>query len=185
MRKKAAIELSVSTIVVLVLSMSMLILGLVLVKNIFTGSIYNVQSLNDKVKGEIAKLFSEDETRRSVVYLAENKAEIKQGKEWGIAFSFRNLQTGTSQGSPFSYVITAGDISPDNCRGLDKKQAESWIKVHRTGTVTVAPGQSYDVLTTIQVPTTAPLCLVPYDITIKQGAEAYSTESFVVSVKPA
>ncbi len=184
MQRKAAIELSVGTIVVLVLSMSMLILGLVLVKNIFTGSIYNVQSLNDKVKSEIAKLFSEDETRRSVVYLAENKAEIKQGDDWGVAFSFRNLQTGTGQGSTFSYTVTAGDMSPD-CSGLSKAQAESWIKVHRTGSgISVAPGQSYNVIINFQVPSTAPLCLVPYDITVKQGAEVYTTESFVVSVKP-
>ena len=37
-QKKGAIELSMTTIVILVLAMSMLILGLVLIKAIFTGA---------------------------------------------------------------------------------------------------------------------------------------------------
>ena len=45
-KKKAAIELSVGTIVVIVLAMSMLILGLVLIRNIFKGSIDNFDALN-------------------------------------------------------------------------------------------------------------------------------------------
>ena len=38
--KKAAIEMSIGTIVTIVLAMSMLILGMVLVKNIFSGYCY-------------------------------------------------------------------------------------------------------------------------------------------------
>jgi hypothetical protein len=184
MQRKAAIELSVGTIVVLVLSMSMLILGLVLVKNIFTGSIYNVQSLNDKVKNEITKLFAEDETRKSVIFLAENKADIKQGQDWGIAFSFRNLQTGTTASDTYSYVVKAGDISTE-CRGLSKAAAENWIKARRTESgIKVAPGDSYTAIIRFQVPSDAPLCIVPYSIVINKGADVYTTETFDIVVKP-
>ena len=61
--KKAAIELSIGTVVIIVLAMTMLIMGVVLVRNIFSGATSSVDTLNDKVKGEITSLFSE-ETRR-------------------------------------------------------------------------------------------------------------------------
>ena len=56
--KKGAIELSIGTIVIVVLAMSMLILGLVLVRTIFAGATYNVQQMNDKVKDQINQLFN-------------------------------------------------------------------------------------------------------------------------------
>ena len=43
--KKGAMELSMGTIVILVLAMSMLILGLVLIRTIFMGAKYNVQTI--------------------------------------------------------------------------------------------------------------------------------------------
>ena len=49
--KQGALELSIGTIVVIVIGMSMLILGLVLVKTIFTGSTAAIGQLNDKVQG--------------------------------------------------------------------------------------------------------------------------------------
>ena len=57
--KKAAIELSIGTVVIIVLAMSMLILGLVLIRNIFTGATESVDQINDNVRSEIIKLFQE------------------------------------------------------------------------------------------------------------------------------
>ena len=58
--KKAALELSIGTVVVLVIGMAMLILGLVLVRTIFTGAKYNVDQINKNVEAEINKLFDEE-----------------------------------------------------------------------------------------------------------------------------
>ncbi len=183
LRKKAALELSVGTIVVLVIAMSMLILGLVLVRNIFTGSIYNVKVLNDKVRNEINKLFQEEEGRKSVVYLAENKAEIKQGTDWGIAFSFKNLETGTQTEDTFSYEITMGQISED-CRGLSKQEAERWIKSRRTASnLRVPPGDSYLTIARFEIPDNAPLCIVPFDIKIMKGSSIYASDFFDIVIK--
>ena len=76
--KKAAIELSIGTIVVIVIAMTMLVLGLILVKNIFSGATESVDSLNEKVMGEISKLFT-DESANVVVKLGSDQtAKIKQ-----------------------------------------------------------------------------------------------------------
>ena len=49
LRKKGAIELSIGTIVIIVLAMSMLILGIILIKNIFSGSTNAVDDINKGV----------------------------------------------------------------------------------------------------------------------------------------
>ena len=65
--KTGALELSIGTIVIIVLAMSMLILGMVLVRNIFSGSSENILQMNDKVKDQINRLFVED--KKPVIYL--------------------------------------------------------------------------------------------------------------------
>ena len=66
--KKGAIELSVGTIVIIVLAMTMLILGIVLIRNIFTGTITNVDEINEGVRDQIKKLF-QNENDRAVICL--------------------------------------------------------------------------------------------------------------------
>jgi hypothetical protein len=71
--KEGAIELSIGTIVIIVLAMSMLILGMVLVRNIFSGANNAIDMTQDELEGEISKLFVED--KRTVVYLPNQIAK--------------------------------------------------------------------------------------------------------------
>ena len=57
MRRKAALELSIGTIVVVVIAITMLILGIVFVRSIMCGAIGLTGEMNDKVRGEINALF--------------------------------------------------------------------------------------------------------------------------------
>ena len=89
--KKAAMEMSVGTIVTIVLLMTVLILGLVMVRTIFKGSIENIGQIDQAVKNEINKLFSEDTSRLIVVYPSSRYITIKKGQEnLGLGFSIRN-----------------------------------------------------------------------------------------------
>ena len=79
--KEGALELSIGTIVIIVIGMSMLILGLVLVRTIFVGSTASIGELNEKVQNEIATLFA-DEGSDIVVKLGEGQtAKIKAGSD--------------------------------------------------------------------------------------------------------
>lgn len=79
--KGGALELSIGTIVIIVIGMSMLILGLVLVRTIFVGSTASIGELNEKVQNEIATLFA-DEGSDIVVKLGEGQtAKIKAGSD--------------------------------------------------------------------------------------------------------
>lgn len=113
--KKAAIELSIGTIVVIVIAMTMLVLGLVLVKNIFSGATESVDSLNEKVMGEISRLFT-DETANVVVRLGSDQtAKIKQDTaSFNIAIGARTLDGSSTTRDRLVYKLTL-DQTGNNC----------------------------------------------------------------------
>jgi hypothetical protein len=182
MKKKGAVELSIGTIVIIVLAMSMLILGLVLVKNIFEGSTNNVDQLNDKVRDEIGKLFGEN--KRTVIYLSNQKAPIKQGEEWGVAFGIKNLIRGSSEAKQFSYKVTLSDPEEvrENCQ-ISEADASKWIILGRTGKIVIAPGEAYFGIVRLRIPENAPLCMIRYNIEVTEGSNAYYTDFFDVEVR--
>ncbi len=178
--RRGALELSIGTVVILVLGMSMLILGLVLVRTIFVGAKYNIDTINDKVKGEIGKIFEEE--GKSVIYLAEHKATPKQGEDWGVAFAIRNVETGTTAPSQFYYEIKAAPLASD-CQGLASQKAEGWIKSRRTDTATLNPGETGYFIARFSIPEDAPLCIVPFNIEIKKNNAFYARDFFDLVIK--
>jgi hypothetical protein len=87
--KKGAMEMTVGTIVTIVLLMSALVLGLILTKTIFTKTTENIGTIDDQVKGEIKNLFAEDNTNLVVGLGGQNSATVKQGTDnFGIPFGF-------------------------------------------------------------------------------------------------
>ncbi|MFZ5955835.1 MAG: hypothetical protein ACOYT4_05400 [Nanoarchaeota archaeon] len=176
--KKGAIELSIGTLVVIVLAMSMLILGLILVKNIFSGAKYNVDQVNDKVKDEINKLFSED--KKTIVYLPNSIAKIQQGESWGVAFCVKNLEKGTSKEGDFSYEVKLASSDCD----LSEKEAMSWIKAgsEKESSIPIAPGQTECSIIRFAIPEGSPLCFLRYRINIQKDGKTYDSESFDVEV---
>ncbi len=73
--KKAAFELSMSTIVIIVLSVVFLILGLVLLRTIFGVATTSVSDLDNKLKSEMTKIFADEDT--SSVFIRPENGEIK------------------------------------------------------------------------------------------------------------
>lgn len=179
--KRGAIEMSVGTIVIIVLSMSMLILGMVLVKNIFSGASNNVLAMNDGVKNEINKLFTED--KRTVVYLPNQIAKIKQNEDWGVAFGIKNLAKGTAEAGRFHYEVTVSDPDVRQKCGIGERDIESWIKTGRADDAVIAPGQSYFGIVRFLIPENAPLCTVRFHIDVTKDNAAYATEFFDVEVR--
>jgi hypothetical protein len=184
--KKGAMELSIGTIVILVLAMSMLILGLILVRTIFTGAQYNVETINDKVRDEINKLFVEDE--KIVIYLANKKLDIKQGGDWGVAFALKNLKTGETGSLQFKYNTKINMLPADlkeSCGGLSIPEAESWIKAGRSGSLSLNPGETGHEIVRFAIPEGAPLCFIRYTIEVidpKIADSLYVSQNFDVNI---
>jgi len=178
--KKGAIEMSIGTIVIIVLAMSMLILGMVLVKNIFTGASENVLQMNDKVKDQINKLFVED--KRTVVYLPNQIAKIGQNEDWGIAFGIKNLARGTAEVGRFHYEVTVSDPDVRTKCEVGERDIESWIKTGRADDMTITPGQSYFGIVRFLIPENAPLCTVRFHVDVTMDNQPYATDFFDVEV---
>lgn len=179
--KRGAVELSVGTIVILVLAMTMLIMGIVLIRGIFKGAKYNVAVLNEKVRGEINKLFTEED--RLVIYLANNLAEVEQGSDYGVAFGIKNLETGTLQAGVFSSdVIVASPSDVQSKCGIPATTVENWMTGKSETNLPIAPGQVGYGLVRFDVPQTAPLCTIRFRINIEKDRQAYSTGLFDLKI---
>jgi hypothetical protein len=178
--KKAAIEMSISTIVVIVLAMSMLILGLVLVRTIFGGAKYNVDALNKNVEAEINKLFNE-KGGRIFVYLPNNQADVTKGKSFGVAFAIKNDVQGETGASTFAYETKAASIQK-GCQ-LTLEQADGYVVLGGSGSIQLSPGDEPKMrLIKIQPSGTAPLCEISYDLIVKKDGLPYDTSFFILKI---
>jgi hypothetical protein len=129
--KKAALELSIGTIVIIVLAMTMLILGLVLVRGIFRGATESVDELNSKTQKEIRSLFSDEGTDIVVKLGSDKTANIKQGTEnFAIGLGAR-----TPDGSKIDsrdrlqYKLELDDRGENNClEKLGRRATEALFK---------------------------------------------------------
>ena len=179
--KKAALELSIGTIVILVLAMSMLILGLILVRTIFTGAKYNVETMNKKVEGEINKLFVEDQ--KAVLYLPNRVAEIKQGKKFGMAFGIQNVV----KEQKFRWEIKVNDPDISRKCGVREQEAERWVTTGRVGRAEIASGQKHSNFATFNIPegsvSDISTCIIRYDLVIREeDGGIYQIEVFDVDI---
>lgn len=179
--KKAALELSIGTIVIIVLAMSMLILGLVLVRNIFGGATEASDLINENVKAEINKLFN-DEGRKTAVYLPDNLATVKKEQLYSIGFAIKNTERGTSDAGSFTYVVQATEVE-QGCR-LTLQQADTYIRQGRAGgPIRILPGDEPEERTIqFRADANAPLCLITYDIVVKKDGQDYDTNYFTVQI---
>jgi len=182
--KKAQMQMSVGTIVTIVLLMTVLILGLTLTRTIFRGSIENINSIDQAVKSEINKLFAEDDNRKVVVYPPSKLVVIQKGNEdyLGFAFSIRNLATTIET---YDYEITADGNS--DC-GVSSSEALSWIKAGKEGTVTISASSLMEDPEFVRfiIPDDAPPCLIRYSIEVDRDGRGYTSDvSLDLEVKSA
>jgi hypothetical protein len=177
--KKAAMEMSVGTIVTIVLLMAVLVLGLVLTRTIFKGSEQNINSIDEGVKNQINELFSKDDLKKIVLYPGTSISIKKGGDESGFAFSIRNIETAAAV---FSYKITADSIE----RGcsLSNSVAESYISLGSSGSgIQIPAGNKLEnpIFVKFRIPEDAPPCEIRYKINVYKGSSLY--DSVYVDVK--
>ncbi len=180
--KKGAIELSISTIVIIVLAMSMLILGVVLVRSIFTGAKYNVDTLNKNVEAEINKLFNE-RGGKTFVYLPNNELELKKGTSYGVALGVKNTAQGEPNAGNFKIQIKAASVE-NKCQSiLSLSQADAYIKLIASPDFALLPGTDpHYSLVKLEAPETAPLCEISYNVIVTKDGQAYDTNFFIAKI---
>ena len=187
MNKRGAIELSMSTIVVLVLAMSMLILGLVLVKTIFSTAQSSITGIDKGVKSAISDMFA-DKTKSIAVYPDERRIYIKQGAQGeGFAFSIRNKGV---EDQKYRYTLEADADNNFKICNINKATADGYMLI-KTGTLTVPASQIMEnpELVTFKIPETAHVCEIRYRININYaggtaGNGLYVTDAIWLNIEP-
>jgi len=177
--KKGQMEMSMGTIVTIVLLVTLLVLGVVLIKNIMGGATNVVDLTNAQLENEVNKLFSTDS--KIAVYPGTREVKLKQETNGGIGFGIKNLQTGTATSGKFSYLVSAADVG--NC-GITKEVANTWIILGKAESDIAIPiGDNTIRKVIFNIPSGAPLCMLTYKIEVKVGTAIYASDSFQVEIK--
>ncbi|MDD5012635.1 MAG: hypothetical protein PHQ66_03275 [Candidatus Nanoarchaeia archaeon] len=176
--KKGAIEMSIGTIVTIVLMVTMLILGIVLIRNIFASAKGVVDLTDQQLRDEVNKLFSEENA--IAIYPGTRYVEIKQEATDGVGFGIRNLQQGAAGETTFSYQVSASDVG--NC-GVSEAVAESWIIVGKAeDDIAIPIGGNIVRKVMFQIPLGSPLCIARYKVEVQAGGSAYASDFFDVKI---
>ncbi|MEK6825340.1 MAG: hypothetical protein AABY00_00985 [Nanoarchaeota archaeon] len=115
--KEGAIELSIGTIVIIVLGMTMLILGLILVRQIFSVATKSVDSIDGQIKDEINKQLGSQEGY-ILVYTGDGKdtAKVKPGSgNFGIAVAARTPDGSATDRNRLQYRLSLAAPTGRSC----------------------------------------------------------------------
>ena len=186
--KKGAIELSMSTIVILVLAMSMLVVGLILVQKIFFVAGRAIGEIDKGVRTSLSETFSKSDVKLAI-HPSARTIEIKQRTQGqGFAFAVRNLDVGDAN---FEYEIEVDpsfDIQ-DKCE-IKKAQADDWLLIS-SGSFTLGPGKVMEnpKLVLFNIPDNAPPCTIPYLVNVEYGqgtrnGDHYTSDTLYLTVLP-
>ncbi len=199
-QKRAAIELSIGTVVIIVLAMSMLILGLVLVRSIFRGATESVDDLNSKVKAQITSLFADTDSKVAVLLGNDKTARIKAGSEsFGIGIGAKTpdgASAGISRGSRLKYKLSfQQEPNIKNCAhasmlGLPATKALMTEPLDTTLDFDQFEGSNAFALVTLKIPEGTKLCsqkvfIDVYDTQATSPSDPYARAFFVFEITEA
>ena len=174
--KKAAMEMSVGTIVTVVLLMTVLIMGLVMVKNIFSSQNENVDMIDDAIKNQINDLYSQDSSKKIVVSPTTKLVKIQKGDNIGY-FGFAVRNTGNlDESNLFSYKVSISNPENNiNCGvGVDDALSLISLGLEDEG-IYIDDGTFMEdsIIIRFNIPDGFPLCEIRYKLQIYEGATPY------------
>jgi len=179
--KKAAMEMSVGTIVTIVLLMTVLVLGLVLVTNIFKSAEGVIDLTDQQLREEVNKLFSEQ--KKLVIYPGTRFLEIEQGEIDGFGIGIKNLLTGEAGIKKFSYQVEVSDPDLRTKCGINVNEVERWITTGRQEVNLAIPvGDLTTQKVLFDVPVGSPLCTVRFRVNVNVENTPYATDFFDIKI---
>ena len=174
-------EMSVGTMVTIVLLMIVLVLGIFFIQRIFSGGTEAIDQINKEMENQIQKLFGSDETKKVVMFPISQRISLKQGdRDKGFGFFVRNRDSDTSS---FTFDIRATDAS--NCPERITEEEATGYLLGRSGEINnLESGDTYQRLVTFIIPDTAPLCTINYELEVKRAnGGRYDGLNFFLTIK--
>jgi len=189
--KRAAMEMTVGTIVTIVLLMAALVLGLVLVQKVFGVATNAIDSVDSQVQNELSNTF-EDQGGKIAVYPSSRDVVLKKKDETpkGFAFAVRNTYTGT-ESKTFSYLVFATDVT--KCGSAFTKAKANALLLGASGSFSLKPGEdtiaNKDIVKFV-LDENSPSCTMVYRLKICEGttctegsSNEYESVTIFVTIK--
>lgn len=142
--KKAAIEMSMGTVVVIVLSVTILIFGMIFVKNIMCAGIVMTDQIDERVTNEIQTLFGTSDY--GVRCMGESGQEVTLG-EGGTRQIVCVINTDTQA----TYTLNVKSVESISNTGEPTSAVQRWI-IDQDWTGPVAPGQTTPTVLVLDIP---------------------------------
>ncbi len=185
--RRGALELSIGTIVVIVIGMSMLVLGLVLVRTIFTGSTESVDTLNEGVMNEIVTLFDDEGGNLLIKLGSSNTAKIKPGNRFNVAIGAQHPDGEAIGRENLIYRVELDDEGDDDCiKALGKQNVERLFstKVNDWHEFGEFRGSTVADLIKIDIPEGTAKCTqkINVDVKLKEAAQAFEGGFFLLEI---
>ncbi len=148
-KKRGAIELSMTTIIVVIIGITLLTLGLRWVYNIYGDIERQRGQMSEAMEQQIRDMFGESD---KPLNLLTTSISIEQGKSYDLGMAIRNI--GSNDNQHFSYDIIIDQI-PSNA---NVNSVKSWFIYSKAKEFELDSGQVQTDLISINVPKTgAPL----------------------------
>lgn len=181
-QKLGAMEMSVGTIVTIVLLMAVLVLGIMLTQQIFSSAKGAIDLTDKQLTDEINKLYS-NEADKIILYPKTGEIEIKKGDSDEFAFVINNKE---NEEKVFSYEVNVESIG-NNCN-INERDAENFIQLGSSGSGIRIPSGDISIpkRVRITIPDSTPLCDggIRYSVTVEErSGEVYAQTDIDVIIK--
>ncbi|MEK6928686.1 MAG: hypothetical protein AABW65_01875 [Nanoarchaeota archaeon] len=166
--KKGAIEFSITTIVVVVLGISMLIMGMVLVRNVMCGALSLTGEVNTKVEAELNKHFSSTESEVICIGAGSDPIKIAPGRENIIYCNIKAKENA-------QYSITVKDYE-SRISSLSKTELKKWMTTESWSGNIASGDEIPKKAVRLKIPENAPEGPIGIKLEIKRGGSLISTQ---------
>jgi len=175
--KKAAMELSIGTIVVLVIAITLLVMGIVFVRSIMCAGIETTEGLSEGVKNEVRNLFNADEWGVKCVGEGSQEIKLSTGGRRTIVCIIRT-------DSEKNYDISAEIIQS---KGAPLSSVERWIfKDQWKGSVSAGGSGIEAPVLVLDIPRDTPTTTIEIEFTVKDlDMQTRDTRVSIIDVLPA
>ncbi len=128
--KKAAMEMSVGTLVTIVLLVAVLGLGIYLITQIGKGATDSVNTINDRVKSQLNDLLVGEKDSASVLLPSDKKAKIERDTpDFGVAIAAEIPDGSAATRDKLQYKLSLDEDEKNNCLEiLGKERTEDLMK---------------------------------------------------------
>lgn len=164
--RRAVLELSIGTVVILVLGVTLLIMGLVVTRNIMCGALGLTGDINAKVRAELNKLFAENEGEVTCIG-AGDAVKIIPGKENNIYCSVK-----ASQQAQYKFTATRYDL-----QGVSADKLKQWLSTSSWEGPIAPNDRDAKKVARIKVPENAPEGNLHLDMQVQKDNQLISTQN--------